>query len=137
MRATIRAVMTVICSVGSFYFLYWMAFSTLFSGRTTAWVPLAGSAVCAVIVGRYVWRRTASLPQGLASSIVLGGVVVGAVGFVGGFVGSIIFAPDANQGPLLGLFITGPLGALVGAVGGAVVWLGRRPHEKGRRPTRG
>ncbi|ESY71163.1 hypothetical protein X742_01675 [Mesorhizobium sp. LNHC232B00] len=33
-----------------------------------------------------------------------------------GFVGPIIFTPDANQGPLLGIFITGPLGLVVGLV---------------------
>jgi hypothetical protein len=50
---------------------------------------------------------------------------VGGVSFVAGFFGPIIFAPEANQGPLLGLFITGPLGAIVGAVGGGVFWLAR------------
>ena len=38
-----------------------------------------------------------------------GALVVGGIGFVGGFFGPMIFAPEANQGPLLGLFITGPL----------------------------
>ena len=34
----------------------------------------------------------------------------------------------ANQGPLLGIFITGPLGFILGAIGGSVYWLlqGRR-----------
>jgi preprotein translocase subunit Sss1 len=58
----------------------------------------------------------------------VGAVIVGGVGFLAGFVGPIIFTPDANQGPLLGIFITGPLGALLGAVVGAVVALRRRPH---------
>ena len=34
--------------------------------------------------------------------------------------GPMVFAPDANQGPLLGIFITGPLGTLLGAIGGFV-----------------
>ncbi len=41
---------------------------------------------------------------------------LGAVGFAAGFLGPIYLNPDANQGPLLGLFITGPGGALAGAV---------------------
>ncbi len=46
------------------------------------------------------------------------GVILGAIGFACGFVGPVIFAPEANQGPLLGIFITGPLGFLIGlAVG--------------------
>jgi hypothetical protein len=38
----------------------------------------------------------------------------------------MIFTPDANQGPLLGLFITGPLGFLAGGVGGALFAAFRR-----------
>lgn len=41
-------------------------------------------------------------------------LVLGGVGFATGFFGPIALNPDANQGPLLGLFITGPGGALLG-----------------------
>ena len=57
----------------------------------------------------------------------LGGVIVGGIGFLAGFVGPIIFTPEANQGPLLGIFVTGPLGFAVGAAGGLVVGALRRP----------
>lgn len=50
----------------------------------------------------------------------LGGVVVGGVGFAAGFFGPIIFMPNSNQGPLLGIFVTGPLGFILGIVIG---WL--------------
>jgi hypothetical protein len=33
---------------------------------------------------------------------------------------SRIFTPKANQGPLLGIFITGPAGAIVGFIAGAL-----------------
>ena len=56
----------------------------------------------------------------------IGAVVLGAIGFVGGFFGPIIFAPDANQGPLLGIFITGPLGVVVGFVIGILVGVWRK-----------
>jgi hypothetical protein len=45
------------------------------------------------------------------------------IGFLGGFFGPIIFTLHSNQGPLLGLFITGPLGFVVGAAGGFVYWI--------------
>jgi hypothetical protein len=41
-------------------------------------------------------------------------LIVGASGFAAGFFGTMIFVPEANQGPLLGIFITGPGGALLG-----------------------
>jgi hypothetical protein len=47
-------------------------------------------------------------------------LIVGGIGFCAGFFGPMVFAPDANQGPLLGIFITGPLGALLGAIGGLI-----------------
>jgi hypothetical protein len=48
---------------------------------------------------------------------------------MGGFLGPIIFTPEANQGPLLGIFITGPLGFLLGGVAGFVYWAKRRPPK--------
>lgn len=58
----------------------------------------------------------------------IGAVVLGGIGFVGGFFGPLLFTPQANQGPLLGIFITGPLGFLFGAILGAILapWLERR-----------
>ena len=43
---------------------------------------------------------------------------VGSIAFLVGFVGPMIFAPGANQGPLLGIFYTGPIGTLVGFIWG-------------------
>ncbi len=45
-------------------------------------------------------------------------IMVGGVTFAAGFFGPIILAPDANQGPLLGIFITGPLGFTLGLAWG-------------------
>jgi hypothetical protein len=48
-------------------------------------------------------------------------LVLGAAGFAAGFFGPMLLAPDANQGPLLGIFIMGPLGVVIGAALGLVV----------------
>ena len=47
-------------------------------------------------------------------------LLLGGTGFVCGFFGPIALNPEANQGPLLGLFITGPGGALLGLILGAL-----------------
>ncbi len=54
-------------------------------------------------------------------------VLFGAVGLAAGFFGPMLLAPDANQGPMLGIFITGPLGFLAGLAFGAAstIWKGR------------
>ena len=44
------------------------------------------------------------------------GFVIGGICFLLGFVGPIIITPDANQCPLLGIFITGPLGFILGII---------------------
>lgn len=44
-------------------------------------------------------------------------LIVGGFGFLLGFIGPMIFAPGANQGPLLGIFITGPIGFMLGMIG--------------------
>ena len=56
----------------------------------------------------------------IVGSVFKGALIVGGIGFCAGFFGPMVLAPDANQGPLLGIFITGPLGAVLGAIGGFV-----------------
>jgi uncharacterized membrane protein YeaQ/YmgE (transglycosylase-associated protein family) len=56
-----------------------------------------------------------SLAYGIA-----GAVIVGFPSFLIGFMGPILFTPHANQGPLLGIFITGPIGAFIGFIAGAL-----------------
>ena len=59
--------------------------------------------------------------SGWFAHALFGATLLGGIGFIGGFFGPLIFAPEANQGPLLGIFITGPLGFLLGGIGGAIV----------------
>ncbi len=53
-------------------------------------------------------------------------VIVGSIGFAIGFFGPLMWAPDANQGPLLGIFITGPIGFWVGVAWGVFREVQRR-----------
>ena len=53
--------------------------------------------------------------------------LVGSVCFAIGFLGPVIFRPEANQGPLLGVFYTGPWGVTAGLLLGLVI--GRRNQE--------
>jgi hypothetical protein len=47
-------------------------------------------------------------------------LALGGVGFAAGFLGPMLLNPGANQGPMAGIFITGPGGALLGLVMGLV-----------------
>lgn len=68
-------------------------------------------------------RSRSHLPIGLWA------LAVGFTGFVAGFFGPIVLNPEANQGPLLGLFITGPGGALGGAVLGTLLRFTQFPRS--------
>jgi len=68
--------------------------------------------------------------QQLALHTLMGGIILGGIGFVAGFFGPIIFNPQANQGPLLGIFITGPLGFILGAIIGFIWGVIRNTTKK-------
>ena len=59
-------------------------------------------------------------PLSVLMTVFLHAVVVGGIAFAIGFFGPMILKPGANQGPLLGIFITGPLGFVFGM--GLGVW---------------
>jgi len=113
----------------TYFFIYWAPFSHV-SFMEHRWIPNLVSFLCAVGVGRYAWKRLGSVPKGLVSSIFLGAITLGSIGFCAGFFGPIILTPGANQGPLLGIFITGPLGFLLGGMGGLAHWLTKGRKEK-------
>ncbi|OGR29106.1 MAG: hypothetical protein A2X83_04005 [Desulfuromonadales bacterium GWD2_54_10] len=52
--------------------------------------------------------------------------ILGIVGFLSGFLGPIYLNPYANQGPMLGIFSTGPIGVILGYVLGKIV-VGEQP----------
>jgi len=54
---------------------------------------------------------------------------LGAAAFLAGFAGPIVLMPDSPQGPLLGIFITGPLGFIAGAVIGLGIGVAKEPRR--------
>lgn len=70
--------------------------------------------------------RTSPSGQIIATTLVVGGVC-----FILGYLGPLMFS-DSNLGPLLGIFITGPVGILVGALIGII----RSAFHAGERSIR-
>ena len=110
-----------------YFFVYWLPFAFV-PLEEREWVASLVSLLCAVLAGRFLWTRTgdAARQRGLLAAMGSGALALGGIGFCAGFFGPLLLAPDANQGPLLGLFITGPLGFLLGGIGGLFYWLRHR-----------
>jgi hypothetical protein len=81
------------------------------------WAALAGAVLYGPVPSRFQRREH---PLGVAC-------FVGGIAFLLGFAGPMLLAPGANQGPLLGILITGPLGFVAGFVWG--VWRARRAEN--------
>jgi hypothetical protein len=129
-RIVITSLATIVAFTASgwFGFLAW-TLATIPFGRSiedysgAVWVQSLCSMGGAALAGWYTWRKTAAQQRsrpGVLAATIEWALIVGGVGFALGFFGPMIFTPGANQGPMLGIFITGPLGFVLGAVGGFV-----------------
>jgi hypothetical protein len=144
MPPLVRGAAAFLVGVAAFYFVGWMAAGLLSAALPASLAGLPGfalGAASAFLGGRWVWRAldpTGSPPRGGPSAVVAGAVtgalLLGGIGFVGGFFGPMVLAPEANQGPLLGLLITGPGGLVLGAVAGGLYAL-QRSRPSGTPPS--
>lgn len=123
MTKNIMKILTLlVIFLGTYFSIYHFPLLSLVDlpiGRMRSIIALLGT------VGAcwFIWEKMGiNGPKSLISNIAAGGIILGSLGFALGFFGPIIFAPTANQGPLLGIFITGPIGFLLGLIGGGVVW---------------
>lgn len=64
----------------------------------------------------------------------VGAAIVGGIAFAAGFFGPIIFTPNANQGPLLGIFFTGPIGSLAGTILGLLTAIVMKKYRQPSPP---
>ena len=99
-----------------FQMFFPLFFPSAFNRRMTLLVSfLISLAICSII-----WMVLVYFPGRTISKILRIALISGVISFLLGFVGPILFSPGADQGPLLGIFITGPLGFIAGLVAGIV-----------------
>jgi hypothetical protein len=113
----LRKSVAVLAFFGAFLVAWLLALALLPGG--VAWAANLLALAAAFYVARQVWIGTAEGATSVPVMAGLGAVTLGGLGFVAGFFGPMIFAPEANQGPMLGIFITGPAGVVIGAIAGA------------------
>ncbi len=78
------------------------------------WARVALSA----LVAGLVWRASRPPHTDREVRAFRWAAILGGIGFITGYIGPLILS-DSNLGPLLGIFITGPGGVLLGALLGA------------------
>lgn len=134
MRILLGAILGAATALATYFYVYWIPGSQYLRGAETRWLRVAASVLCAAIAAAFVFHRTWVGPKGAIEAVAFGALALGSLGFVLGFFGPLLLAPEANQGPLLGLFIMGPLGFVCGAAGGWIYWEKRsraRQTQKG------
>ncbi len=129
MKLPFRILAMLIIVPATYYFIYWVPFSFL-PFTEYHWIPALLSFMCALGVGWYSWKKLGTISDGPISSIFLGAIVLGSISFCAGFFGPMIITPEANQGPLLGIFITGPVGFLIGGISGFICWLTKKKRNQ-------
>ena len=130
MKQVVRLLAALIVVLAVYPFAFWIS-GALLQLTEQFWIASVVALVCSLGAGWLVWSRLASAPGAVITHVMTGCLVLGAVGFLAGFLGPMVFSPEANQGPLLGFFVTGPLGAALGALGGfAYGARARRQHAR-------
>jgi len=100
--------------------VYWTCFSDGF--RRTGYEANFISLSIAILIGIVLWKKIENISNSLPAYIFGGGLLVGTISFIFGFLGPVILTPSSNQGPLLGIFVTGPLGFFFGLFLGGLYW---------------
>jgi len=85
-------------------------------------MTLIVSFLIAFIICSVIWMILVYFPARRVSNILRIALISGVISFLLGFVGPMFLSPGANQGPLLGIFITGPLGFIAGLVTAIIYW---------------
>jgi hypothetical protein len=129
-----RILLTFLTFIATFYFVFRIPFSFIPEHLKIPFLPVVISLLAAGAAGWYIWRKTALLSNTLSTYIIRGGIVLGSIGFVAGFIGPIIFSPESNQGPLLGIFITGPVGFVSGLIAGGIFGFFRTRFKSDKQP---
>lgn len=137
-----QVLFTFLTFVAAFYFSFWISagllyipFSTDTDDPSIGFLVITGivSFGLAIYLAYKVWKKNGKnkhLKPTSSTYILSGALGLGVFGFLAGFIGPLIFMPEANQGPLLGILITGPGGVALGALGGLVAWEIKRVKSK-------
>lgn len=120
MKKSTRIIISFLGSLISLISMY-MPFSLLMNSMETR-TRLIITLVISILIGSFLWFITDNVSKRFTNKLFITAIIIGVIGFAIGFIGPIIFTPEANQGPLLGIFVTGPLSFVAGLIGAGIYW---------------
>ena len=82
---------------------------------------IALSMTCSALAGWVTWQLASGNRINTFIATLSGALILGALCFTVGFLAPMAIAKEANQGPLIGIFIATPFGLIVGAIGGYIL----------------
>lgn len=118
-----RLALAGICFVGVFFFMNIFFGAFLPIPEAYAYIRSFIAFAIAIGISKLIWNLSEKVKSPVATFGIIGAILVGSIGFIGGFFGPIILRPDSPQGPLLGIFFTGPIGFIVGLLCGIIYGL--------------
>jgi hypothetical protein len=70
----------------------------------------------------FLFKNKSGAPKPMIYYIIMGAFLTGFTALILGVLGAIIFYPESNIAPIIGFIYTGPIGFVLGSLGGAVYW---------------
>jgi hypothetical protein len=123
MKNLVRIILTFFAFIASYFFFYWsIPYSHIPGAQYFERHRNIPALIIAILIGIFLWKKLGKSNSSLPIYILMGGIIIGSIGFIIGFIGPIILTPSSNQGPLLGLLYTGPIGFILGLIGGGIYW---------------
>ena len=122
MKTLARIIITLLAIATCNFFILWLSYLSIPGLHKIKLLPNLVSLTISTIIGLYLWKKLKFNSNSLLSYILMGGLIIGSISFILGFIGPLILTPSNNLGPLMGILITGPIGFMVGLIAGGIYW---------------
>jgi hypothetical protein len=129
MKTSIRIILSLFVFAASLLFCLLVISSLVPQLRENRLLSISISILIALAISVLAWKKMSINTDRLEIHMLAWGIIIGSIGLIAGFVGPIIFNWGGNQGPLLGILYTGPLGFIIGLISGAIYWKFYRTHK--------
>ena len=123
----VTAIVVAVLSTAFTFLLMWGQIRP--GGDLLGVILLGDSMTMAIICWGFALRGHIAESRRRTTSALLGGIMLGGIGFAAGYFGPLILS-ESNLGPLLGIFMTGPLGFVLGAIIGWLYARNRASKQK-------